>query len=102
HLRRSTLWWRTKDVHSCRAARALLGKRGAPFPVSMHVWLTQVFRERLAALATALGSKQLTDSGVVADGFVPPARGAYLVGGARQIVRTGADCHVLDGWCAQR
>jgi len=63
-----------------RLYRALLGKRGSSwFVTKMRASLTETLSERLQALAYALGSKQVTESRVFADGFVPALLAAQLV-----------------------
>jgi len=63
-----------------RLYRALLGKRGSSwFVTKMRASLTETLSERLQALAYALGSKQIAESRVFADGFVPALLAAQLV-----------------------
>lgn len=63
-----------------RLYRALLGKRGSSwFVTKMRASLTETLSERLQALAYALGSKQIAESRVFADGFVPALIAAQLV-----------------------
>jgi len=63
-----------------RLYRALLGKRGSSwFVTKMRASLTETMRERLQALAYALGSKEIAESRVFADGFVPALLAAQLV-----------------------
>ncbi len=63
-----------------RLYRALLGKRGSSwFVASMQTSLTQQLTERIPALAAALGSKQVAESRVMADGLVSFLLAAQLV-----------------------
>jgi AcrR family transcriptional regulator len=63
-----------------RLYRALLGKRGSSrFVTRMRASLADLLGERLQALASALGSRQIAESRVFADGFVPTLLAAQLV-----------------------
>jgi|SRR5215467_8771226 len=63
-----------------RLYRALLGKKGSSwFVTKMRASLTETLSERLLALAYALGSRQIAESRVFADGFVPALLAAQLV-----------------------
>ncbi len=63
-----------------RLYRALLGKRGSAwFVTKMRTYLAEVIGERLQALAYALGRKQIAESTVFVDGFVPALLAAQLV-----------------------
>jgi len=63
-----------------RLYRALLGKRGSSwFVTKMRASLTETLSERLQALAYALGNKQVVESRVFTDGFVPALLAAQLV-----------------------
>jgi hypothetical protein len=67
-------------AHHERLYRALLGKRGSSwFVTKTRASLASIFTERLQALAYALGSKQIAESRVFADGFVPALLAAQLV-----------------------
>ena len=67
-------------ANHARLYRALLGKRGSSwFVSSMQTSLTQQLTERLPSLAVAVGSKQLAESRVMADGFVSFVLAAQLV-----------------------
>ncbi len=59
---------------------ALLGRRGSSwFVTKMRAYLAESLSERLHALADALNSKQIAESRVFADGFVPALIAAQLV-----------------------
>ena len=67
-------------AHHERLYRALLGKRGSTwFVTKMRTSLADILSERLQALAYALGSPQIAESRVFADGFVPALLSAQLV-----------------------
>ena len=67
-------------AHYERLYRALLGQRGSSwFVTKMRASLAQSLSERLQALAYALNSKQIAESRVFADGFVPALIAAQLV-----------------------
>jgi AcrR family transcriptional regulator len=63
-----------------RLYRALLGRRGSSwFVTQMRAYIAETLSERLQALAYALNSKQIIESRVFADGFVPTLIAAQLV-----------------------
>jgi AcrR family transcriptional regulator len=63
-----------------RLYRALLGQRGSSlFVTKMRASIAETMSERLQALAYALNSKQIAESRVFADGFVPALIAAQLV-----------------------
>ncbi|QBD76001.1 TetR/AcrR family transcriptional regulator [Ktedonosporobacter rubrisoli] len=67
-------------AHYERLYCALLGKRGSSwFVTKMRAYLAESLSERLQALAYALGSQQIAESRVFADGFVPALIAAQLV-----------------------
>ncbi len=63
-----------------RLYRALLGKRGSSwFVTQMRAYIAETLSERLRALAYALNSKQIAESHVFANGFVPTLIAAQIV-----------------------
>jgi AcrR family transcriptional regulator len=67
-------------AHHERLYRALLGQRGSSwFVTKMRASLAEILSERLQALAYALGNKQIAESRVFADGFIPALIAAQLV-----------------------
>lgn len=60
--------------------RALLGKKGSAwFVTRMRSYIAETLNERLQAFATALRHKQIVESRVFRDGFVPTLIAAQLV-----------------------
>ena len=67
-------------AHHERLYRALLGQKGSSwFVTKMRASLAEILSERLQALAYALGNKQIAESRVFADGFIPALIAAQLV-----------------------